>query len=703
MRFTLLWIVPALSLFLFFGCGGNSDNGASAKESLLQYNDAATQVDGQISFDLGQIPNNHTVVIENFFPSVAGCRVDLLSSTIEPQSLRFTQNSTRGTVQVAIKLLEPCAQSTLTVEADYTDTGIVGKKLISNTKRVTYTFSIEKPASTATHKTIIQPSSVEILQNRQIKQISLLVLDSDNQPVESGNVYLVYPDIVTKGVDVGSFDASSSEVKNGAASFTYTAPSDLQELLDQNITQTSFGFYYENERANAAQLVVSFVPDANQTVIKNYHVLFLPGGNSYTLSLNETKPISISVMDDTNTSIPNSDIVDLNVSLEDTYIAQLLDSSGQQGSTFSFHTNDVVLTLQSKTVSGLVPIHIDASFKDANGNLKTLSEVFNVTVLSGPPTAISISYAGTSLDKEHAKFIEHFSVSVTDKYFNPVNTNPQVSVGAIVGYAKYSDDGSFANTDKRVYVDSSPLGTLDQNSFTLDRNYFDANATVDIQNDILVTFGTGYTFSASGEWEIEDFNASAITLVAGQYEGNRTSGLGFAIGHNFRQDACRFGDEWIGQARLQNGTGAIDESGSAIVDLTYDYYLAGKDIVLYVNIIGQDNRLNKKIKIGEAYKHTLRGQGVVLGSDNTITAENGATVVKKFYVWLDKVDRAYRNARFTFADVQTSGKGHINSVRAMPIESCDGDGHAYIEYNITADANETYSITFNKPLIVEEF
>ena len=702
MRFSF-FLIPLLFLVAtFFGCGGTKE-ATSPERSYLQYDDNATQIDGEVAFDLGQIPPNHTVIIENFLPFVPGCRVDILSSTIEPQSLRFTSSSTKGSVQVHVKLLEPCTQTSLQLEADYTDTGIVGRKIVSNTKKTTYSFVVEKPAASTAHKTIVQPSAIEITQNKEVKQITLRVLDGNNQPAGSGKVYLVYPDAVAQGIDVGSFDVGSAEVKNGETHFTYTAPNDLQKLVEQNITQTAFSFYYETERSNAAQLTVNFSPEANQTVIKEYRILFVPSQNDYTLSLDETKSFSISIIDDANQTVEDGDVIDLNVSLENTYIAELIDSSGRSGSDFSYHTNGISLTLESKTVSGLVPIHIDASFKDANGKTTVLSDVFNVIVQSGPPTAISISYASTSLDREHAKFIEHFAVSVTDKYLNPVNTNPQVSVGAIVGYAKYSDDASLANTDKRVYVDTSPLGTLSGDTFTLSGNYFDANATVDLQNDILVTFGPGYTYSASGGWEMQDYNASVITLASGQYDGNATSGLGFAIGHNVRQDACRFGDEWLGQAKVQNTAATIDESGSAIVDLTYDYYLAGKDIVLYVNIIGKDNKLNKEIKIGEARKHTLRGQGLVAGSDVTVTAEDGATAVKRFYVWLDKVDVAYRNARFTFSDVQVSGKGHINSVRSLPIESCEGGGHAYIEYNITADTNETFSVTVNKPLIANEF
>lgn len=73
-------------------------------------------------------------------------------------------------------------------------------------------------------------------------------------------------------------------------------------------------------------------------------------------------------------------------------------------------------------------------------------------------------------------------------------------------------------------------------------------------------------------------------------------------------------------------TSTIDDSGSAIIDLSCDYYLVGKDVLLYVNIIGKDNTLKKEIKLGEVKKHTLRGNGVVFVDNGTDTECTGCTV-----------------------------------------------------------------------------
>jgi len=694
-----------LSLFLL-NCGGgtNTEETPTPSTYLLSYNDDLTQIDGQVTFDMGNIPDNHIITLSEFTPYIENCSISSFANVVTPDSITFTSSTPKQIANVAITFANECSVQTLQLKAQYNDTSIINGKTVTYTKEMTYIYSISKTTSPQSYTPVLKNNTLEITTNKQNESITVVVYDQLNRPAEKGKVSIIYPDIVANGVDVGSFSQTSVDVKAGEALFSYTAPSNLQALIDANITTTSFKFYYNDAISNYVELTLTFNPDTNQTIIKSYNLLFAPQDNSYKMSLEESKSFSVTLVDDENNVVDDTNILDLNISLENSFIAQLINSSGDTNTSFHFtNTNNTTLTLQSKTVSGLVPIHIYTHFKDINGDMKDLNKTFNIIVESGPPTSISISYSGTTQDTTRAKFIEHFAISVTDKYFNPVNTNPQVSVGAIVGYAKYQDDGIAANTDKRIYIDTAPLATLTNNTLDLNQNLIDTNTTIDLANDILVTFGAGYTYPASGGWNFDDYNATHIYLSSGQYDGNTTLNLGFAIGRNHRQDACNFGDEWLGQAKLQNDASTIDEAGTAIVELSYDYYLVGKDIVLYINIIGKDNTLNKELRIGEAKKHTLRGLGLTTGSDTTITAEDGATVVKRFYAWIEQTPEAYRNANFSFFDVVTSGKGRINSATRMPIESCTTGGHAYIEYNITADVNETFTVSVSNPVVTQEF
>ncbi len=524
------------------------------------------------------------------------------------------------------------------------------------------------------------------------------MFDSNNVPVQSGNVNIIYPTEVASGVVVGNFSPTTSVILNGIATFNYTGPDDLLSLIKAGYSGTSFEFYYENDITKAVKLSITYDPDPDQIVITSYKILFQPQNGSLTMSLKEIKPFSIAIVDKDNNLVADANINELNISLENIAIASLMDSSGNKSSTLNYTSqNNITASLISSTISGLIPLHVSGSFIDVNNNTVKVEDTFNIIVQSGPPTAISLSYIETDQDTSRAKFIEKFAISVTDKYFNPVNTNPNVSVGAIVGYANYDDDKSH-----RIFVDSNPLATLDNNSLNLNQNLIQTTSDIDIYNDTLVTFGNGYTYPASGGWDFNEFNTSSIILNDGQFDGNTTANLGYAIGHNFRQDACILGTEWLGQTKLQDGVTTLDAKGTAVIELSYDYYLVGKDIVLYANIVGQDNQLDRKLKIGEAQKRTLRGHGVEVYGDLTITTETNTS--KIFYAWVKDTSEPYRNARFEFKTITESGNGEVNSTIHMPIEDCNGNnGHAYVEYSITADANSTFGISLENPVISSEF
>jgi hypothetical protein len=430
-------------------------------------------------------------------------------------------------------------------------------------------------------------------------------------------------------------------------------------------------------------------------------IMFQTDDGESKMSLNEKKGFSVTIYNEDKKEVDPLDIESISISLDNGSMAVLVDSNDKESTKYEFsHQNNISLTLKSYTISGLVPIHVSAIYKETSSNTKSINNTFNIIVESGPPTSISISYTSTDQDKDRGKFIENFSISVTDKYSNKVNTNPEVSVGAIVGYANY-DNG----VNHRIFINSRSdiLGTLSSEGLDLNRNLIATTNNIDLSNDVLVTFGDDYKYSASGKWDIGSYTSNFISLLPNQYNGAKTSDLGYAIGRNHRQDQCVLGDEWIGQAKLKDGVTNIDEYGSAIVELYYDYYLTGKDILLYVNIIGKDNTLDKIMKIGEAKKHTLRGHGVEVKTTSNMIADDGSELTKRFYAWVRDTPVAYRNARFAFANVDATGDGNIKSFNRMAIESCDSQGHAYVEYTIKADTNKSFSINLSDPYILNEF
>ena len=688
------FILTLLPIFFFLGCG-ESDNGSLGTDSTnysLKYNATATSISGDILFDMGTIPTNHTITLTSFIVSVPECQVTSPTSAITPTQIYFTSDSEQSNATLSLALDSVCSSSKLLINAKYKETSVIDGKTASYSKDVNYELDVQKTSSISNYTPALNISTLNVTNNSQTTEVIVSVYDEFNRLASSGSVNVIYPSLASSGADIGTLSPTTATISDGKATFVYTAPANLN---DANFT-SAIEFYYNDDVTKTAKLTLNFSPEPNQLVNKNYEIKFTPQDNSLKMSLEELKSFSVAIADTDGAIVKDADINELNVSIENSYLATLKNSTGATNTLFTYDVNNITAVLQSKTLSGLVPLHVSVSFKDVNGDTKLLNNLFNVIVESGPPTAISISYVDTDQDKTRAKFIERFAVSVTDKYFNPVNTNPSISVGAIVGYAR--------NKNTRIYEDIDANATLNKDSLELNATYkIDmANNDIDINNDVLVTFGSGYTYPASGVWSFTDFNATSIILAAAQYDANETSALGYAIGRNFRQDACNLGDEWLGQVKVQDGALTLDSQGTAIVELSYDYYLVGKDVVLYINIIGQDNSLNRKLKIGEAKKHTLRGHGLESFSEPSLSAENGANnVTKRFYSWITDTPEAYRNARFSFNTVTTSGLGHINSVTHMPIEACSG--HSYIEYSISADVNETFSITVADPKIISEF
>ncbi len=696
----LLFFIP---IIMFTACGSGSTS--SSDNYTLKYDETGKNITGQFSFDMGNIPSTHTEKLSNFTPLITGCDIDYASSSFTPDELTFTAGATAGVLTADIKLDGVCSNPKLQLQAKHTVISELDGNTLTHSEDETFEFDVEVAVVQNSYTPILQTSEINLTKNSETRSIVVSVYDQNNIPASSGTVNVVYPTEASEGVDVGSFTSKTATITDGKAIFSYSGPSDLSSLLDAGKSGTSFKFHYENEVTNVVELSVNYVPDEDQIVITSYKILFNPQNSSSKMSLDEIMPFSVSIVDEDENVVSNSDVYELNISLENTAIASLMDTSGATGTTLKYQNqNNITASVVSDTKSGLVPLKVSAHFKDVNDKNISINDIFNVIIESGPPTGISISYVGTDQDKERAKFIEKLAISVTDKYFNPVNTNPSVSVGAIVGYARY--DGGDIN--HRIFVDSGTLATLDSDTLSLNQNLIDEGTTdIDVANDTLVTFGNGYRYPASGAWGFNDFTASTISLDAGQYEGNVTDSLGYAVGRNIRQDACQHGDEWVGQAKLADGAVTLDEKGTAIIEISYDYYLVGKSIVVYTNIIGQDNKLGKELKLGEAKKHTLRGHGIEVLGDLSITAEgtetSPGTATGIFYAWIKDTPEPYRNARFGFGGVTTSGDGYINSVQYKSIEECSNNGHAYVEYTITADINSTFSVSFSNPLISSEF
>ncbi len=544
--------------------------------------------------------------------------------------------------------------------------------------------------------------------NSEVKTIEVLVFGPNNAPYTGGNIVIAYPDKVRTGTDIGTFSAISLPVENGKATFTYIGPKDLQALVDAGDTGTVFGFYHDSDEATVKNLTFTYEPEANQVILETYTLgSSLLDDQDVTIGLQSSKQVSFYVQDEAGQNLDSADVTSIDVEVLNTPLVDIENTAGDVGDTLTFSgKNDVSLNIKTNTISGLVPIKVTANFVDANEKNATLEKTFNIVVLSGPPTSISISYASTGWDEENAMFQEHYSVKATDKYSNKVNTNPAISVGAIVGYARDATNGErIFYRPNTVAVPSATTATINPSNNVFRAANVDFS-DVDELNEVLVTFGMDYDYDASGKWDftrVGTAGADELVLVD-NFDGNITrTNLGFAVGNNIRDYQCEAGAEAVANLRVSDGSNKLDAFGRAQLTLDYDYYLTGKDIVVWVNMVGSTAQTATEGKFGEAREFTLRGRGF---EQRIVTVPRDVNNVT-YRIWTRLADAPewYRNANIGY-DVQVSDNLTINAVSDSNgnIDDCSqSNGVVYVDVTVTENKGETGSIEIINITVADEF
>jgi len=550
--------------------------------------------------------------------------------------------------------------------------------------------------------TIVLPVSSTVLKtNSQVVNIDVRMFDGNNNPYSGGKIVKINPDDVLKGRDIGTFDKDESTLVNGVATFTYTAPSDL----DANTSNISFAFYHDSNSSDRRVYTMSIVPEANQTALTSYD-LYTSVPIGYSMGLESRKNISYFIKDENGKLVSDQDTKSIVVETLNPSLIALSDSQGNSGSKLSFSDkNSISLNLTTNTKSGLVPIKVSARFIDTNGDEQNLTKVFDVLVLSGPPTAMSLSYVGTIEKSDNAKFIQKVALTVTDRYNNLVNTKPTVSMGALAGYAKDSS-GKANNSAGYLYFtsgddDHNGKLTASDDKFTAQDEVFEK---VDQTNQYLITFGNGYTYNASGKWDIKTDTNKTLELVD-DYNGSDTEKLGFAVGNNFRQDMCEDGVEWVANVYPEDsGNYVLPETGSMNLYIEYDYYLTGKDIVLWVNLLGSHN--GEMMRIGEARKMTLRGNGL---TSETYSFSKGFQGKVTLHIMVSDTEYL-KNSNFRYAvkvDSDDANWTVVDDSMNHNITHCYGyqnqTGDSYVDINFTSPTPKAGTVSLQNLIIGSEF
>ena len=558
---------------------------------------------------------------------------------------------------------------------------------IQNLDSISITFRVENTNLTAIAdlREDYLPAAIDLFldenetvlrQNSQIVSISMKVVDGDNNPYSDGTVKIKFPSDVRESRDIGSFAEINASIVSGKANFVYTAPSQL----DVNQSNIVFEFYHESNIEGRKAYTLTINPNPDQIVLTSYELISNISDDNLTMGLEASKLVSFFVKEKNGVLVSDNNIANMRATILNPSMATLSSSDGNETNTTSLFLqsdgNSFTMNVNSQTISGVVPIKVDAEFTDVNNQVQTLSKVFNVIVISGPPSAISLSYAGTEPnDGTSASFTENWIVRVTDKYNNLVNSNPSVSMGMIAGYAQDSTlSGVGLNNYLYFGTDANATMSTADNTFRALSEVFEK---VDDSTDTLVVFGNGFTYDVSGKWDFTYESNTTLSLVE-TFDGNSTSGLGFAVGNNIRQIPGDGGQEAIGNVYPKDNNYTIGDLGYMTVKVNYDYYLTGKSVVLWVNLVGYDLENSTTVRIGEAKKVTLRANGLEAAVRNTAAGEVG--VVHRIPIKIKDSPEWYRNANFGFS-IKTSDNLRVNSVTTS--NGNLANNVAYVDVNVT--------------------
>ena len=700
---------------LLAGCSEDQSNdplkksGSKLKMNELQFDVStnALNVNLEVSYEL-----DGNATISDMKASIEACNFSgaLISGEENNGTTESNINSSHPLTYTALlSVPSDCNSTTVMISgSEKADEGTVYPISSSFDAKIIDTSSASPSGSEIA--TISPVSDVFVTTNNEAKTIEVRVKGVNGSFVKNGSLSVGYPDAYFNGEDTGYFKENEVQVVDTKAVFTYIGPNDVYSIATG--TKVKFRFFDTLNPATLQEVTIDISADTSvkPPVLTGYTVDFVGSNSKPTVDLENTTIFTLTVKDRNGQPIADADLISVDTTSLQPNLVKFILNDGTRSNTFPYPgKNAFPMTLETNTISGLVPIEFKLKIRDANGNIINKNVTKSVTVFSGPPTAMSISYSYTDQDKENAKFVERMVISLTDKWQNPVNTSPTVYAGAITGYKKDTVTPGIGNN---YLLQIAPVATIDSDGGDGSKMTYTAGDLSDVvpYEDILMTFGNGYTYQASGKWDITSVSATTVNMKDKYTFSSATSGMGYAIGHNHRQDTCEFGREWIGQVDSADGKYVVDATGSAIINFRYDYILTGKTIVFGASVLGVKKTAagEEDIRMGEAVLHTLRGHGYDGSVSCSVPA--GQTMDCGLNVRLTDTNDNARNINFKY-DISGGEDLTIVSITdsmGANLYNCPSAGRPAMSYasvrvnNATATA-KTIGVTIAEKLIYSEF
>ena len=712
MKYLINALFMSLAIILISACGGSSSNDStptttasstlSVSASTLQYSSSDTLITGSITID-----NSATLDanLSSMVASVSGCTI--ASQTIGSGTVAI-EGSNSAVVTVNLTFSEACTATTADITGTQTTSSAVTDFSLSADLA---TAAVPVAGVTSDITTLIADTatqSITLTLNDEPRTIKLLAFNANNVPVTSGTIGVRYPNEVLNGTDIGTLNPIGEvTISEGVAEFAYTGPSNIVNLVNSGITSTTFTFYDLNNAARYVDVTIEYSPDTTTPppILTDFTISLENSGGLPTTDLDTESIFTIIIKDKNGNPVDDAQVTDLNITTLSPALIKLLDvnNSNATATTLNFKKNNVSLPLQTYTISGMAPMEFSASVLDDYNNSVAVSQIIPITIFSGAPTAMTMHVATTDWDDAANLFTDTIVVFLSDKYSNPVNTQPSIYAGALAGYQTAAGSGVGNN----YLVRDTAEATITQSGAgaQLSLATTPTLASIDINNDILVTYGEGYSYHASGKWEITAFDDTANTItVADAYNSTTaTANLAYAIGNNIRQNSiCSFGEELVVNVDSQDGTYKVNTDGYAIVDIIYPAGMVGKTVLTYANVMGLVNSLGETMRLGEAHKRTLTGKGIELVNSTAFAVAAGAAgvtspsySVKLTGTGSDEIP--YRSGNFATSFAATVGISTFSYTTTNAYTVCNQS------FTITASAAADGTVTPVSVGIIPEF
>ena len=750
--FNILFIL--FSLFIF-GCEDDSSTSNLIESSLSVETQKSEINELKSKLDIDFLVKNDYgsdigVALSNLDIEVAPCIVK--SVVFEPKRVFLDTENSKKSIHAVVTFDEECTPSAYTVTGNsFLTLDSKSNEVAFDSGSIEINATVDIPESSLigtiippddingtptvieniTLPVVVIPNSLKkmtLTSNSKNIEISIKVF-KDIVPYTKGTVKVELPTKVLSGIDVGLFDSYEVAVnEQGIAVFNYTGPSNLKALMENNDFSSIFKFYHSENSENKQDLKISYDIDDEVYTPIDYSLTIATKDSDFSMGIpNLEKTFSILIKNAKEDIVTDIKITKIEVETQNALVAKLLniDTKLLENKLELAKENNSNFILVSKKLSGLVPIKVVVEFIDINKEKKSLSTVINIRVMSGPPSAISISYLSSSQDFRRGKYEEKFAVSVTDEYGNKVNTQPYISLGAIVGY---SVDGSApsseeTNNTKRLYYgkDNIANGTANGLIDALDDDMvnttqFEETLNSDVfkwikadkkNSDKLVVFGVGKNYEAMGKWDFNKINNSTLSLQDDYFGINRDE-LFYAVGHNYYQDQCQDdGREWRGSTDSEKYQ--LDKEGTAVVSYKYDYQLMGKDALIWVNLNGYQSDTAKHTRIGEVLKHTLLGKGIRSTPEGGYALEKNTMAYVTFEIWHSATNRRYRNAHFSWRKKEGSTCGIVSyhSSNEYDARTCkngySNEGATYVTLLLETPTDKSCTFNLGELYIADEF